>query len=416
MARKRSRNWMSAGMVALIAAVMLYAFWPRPMSVDMGKVEVKPMMMTIDEEARTRVRNSYVVSAPIDGRLLRIEVTAGDEVEGGTTVIARMLPIHPPPLNIRTREQARAEVAAARAALAAARASFDKAMALKDHAEAELKRKRDLTKKGIAAKAVFDEAERVWRAASANLDVAKATIAMRQADLANAQANFISFGGASDPSQGVRPSNLGMSDSANTIPITAPITGRILRVIQESETIVTAGTPILEIGDTSNDLEVVTELLSTDAVQVSPGDKVIIRKWGGSERLRGLVKRVEPWGFTKTSALGVEEQRVNTIIKFTDPPTQRPSLGHGYRVETQIVIWQSKATLTVPSSALFRKGNEWAAFQVVDGTARLTPVDIGHNNGTLAEVLKGLKAGDMVVLYPGPSLADGGRVTRRDIE
>ena len=207
-----------------------------------------------------------------------------------------------------------------------------------------------------------------------------------------------------------------MADLAKSIPITAPISGRVLRVIQESETTVTAGTPVLEIGDISNDLEVVAELLSTDAVQVSADDRVIIRKWGGAARLNGTVERVEPWGFTKTSALGVEEQRVKTIIKFTDPPAERRSLGHGFRVETQIVIWEAKDVLTVPSSALFRHDGGWAVFAVPAGNAELRKVVIGRNNGLLAEVKDGLEADTTVILYPGPSIVDGIKVARREIE
>lgn len=238
---------------------------------------------------------------------------------------------------------------------------------------------------------------------------------MREADLARARAQLISF---TNREQGTRfdaPSQLGMNE-ANTIPLTAPVNGRILRVYQQSETTIAAGTPIVEIGDVSNDLEVVAELLSTDAVKVSSGDRVIIRKWGGSDILNGKVERVEPWGFTKTSALGVEEQRVKAIIAFTGPPERRRSLGHGFRVETQIVIWESKDALTVPSSALFRHGEGWAVFKVEGGRAHLTTCDIGRNNGTAAEVLDGLDAGSVVILYPGPSLVDGMKVERRTIE
>ena len=274
----------------------------------------------------------------------------------------------------------------------------------------------NLKKRGATSGSALDESSRAARAAAANLDVAKATIAMREADLATARARLITFSNQQPSSSITPPTQLGMADLAKSIPLTAPISGRVLRVIQESETTVTAGTPILELGDISNDLEVVAELLSTDAVQVAASNRVMIRKWGGAERLNGVVERVEPWGFTKTSALGVEEQRVKTIIKFTDPPARRRSLGHGFRVETQIVIWEANDVLTVPSSALFRHDGGWAVFAVPNGNAELRKVKIGRNNGLLAQVQDGLEADTVVVLYPGPSLADGTKVARREIE
>jgi HlyD family secretion protein len=415
MARKHSRTWMMVGTGVLLAAVLAYAFWPRPIPVDMGEARRSDMVVTIDEEARTRVRDAYIVSAPIAGQLLRVEVKSGDVVKGGQTVIARMLPSNPPALDVRSREQARAAVQATEAALQAARADLQKAIAEKDFADADLQRKRKLKGRGITTAAAFEEAERAFRTANANLDVAKANIAIREAELAKARAQFISFENSNVTSPFARPSQLGAGQLAQSIPLTAPISGRILRVIQESETIVSAGTPIVEIGDISSDLEVVAELLSTDAVQVSEGDKVLIRKWGGADILNGVVERVEPWGFTKTSALGVEEQRVKSIIRFTDAAAKRRNLGHGFRVETRIVIWESKDALVVPSSALFRQGSDWAVFTVENGRAKLLKLEVGRNNGTLAEIKSGIGAGATVILYPGPSLTEGQKVERRKV-
>lgn len=415
MARKHSRTWIMGGTGALLAAAMVYAFWPRPMPVDLGEVTRGAMLVTIDEEARTRVRDTYVVSAPIAGRLLRVDVKSGDRVVGGETVIARMLPANPPALDVRSRAQALAAVNAAEAALQAARADLKKAIAEKQFAEADLSRKRDLRGRGVTSEAALEEAERAFQAAAANLEVAKANIAVREAELANARAQLITFEAPPSPAPFGVPSQLGASDIANSIPLTAPISGRVLRVIQESETTVSAGATIMEIGDISNDLEVEADLLSTDAVQVSPGDRVLIRKWGGSVTLNGVVERVEPWGFTKTSALGVEEQRVKAVIRFTGPPELRRNLGHGFRVETQIVIWEADDALVVPSSALFRQGEDWAVFVARNGLARQTKLEIGRNNGTLAEVLRGIEAGTAVILYPGPSLSDGQKIEQRQI-
>lgn len=393
----------------VLAAALAYAFWPRPLIVDIGQIRRGPMAVTIDEEAKTRVRDAYVVSAPVAGRLLRVEVEPGDAVTGGETAIARMLPLPPSALDIRTREQARAAVAAAEAALRVARADLNKAMADKELADLDLDRARKLRQSGTVAQAALDRAEQSWRSANASLDTAAAAISMREADLANARARLISF------TEHPAASN-GLLQGEDAIALTAPVSGRILQVMQKSEITVAAGTPILEIGDTANDLEIVVELLSTDAVQVSVGDRVIIEKWGKPYPLSGVVERVEPWGFTKFSALGVEEQRVNAIVSFTDPRERRQSLGHGYRVETRIVVWEREDTLIVPSSALFREAGEWAVLAVVGGRARLQPVEIGRSNGVDAEVLGGLEADQHVVLYPGPGIGDGARVKQRTVE
>ena len=415
MARKHSRTWMMAGTGIVLAAAMTYAFWPRAMPVDLGTARKSDMVVTIDEEARTRVRDAYVVSAPIAGRLLRVEVKPGDRVVGGETVIARMLPVNPPALDARSREQARAAVHGTEAAVQAARADLKKAIAEKEFAQADLARKRDLNRRGVTSEAVLDEALRAFRTADANLDIAKANIAVREAELARARAELITFDSPKPPTNFSAPSRLGGSDIANSIPLTAPISGRVLRVIQESETTISAGAAIIEIGDISNDLEIEAELLSSDAVQVSPGNRVLIRRWGGLETLSGVVERVEPWGFTKTSALGVEEQRVKAIIAFTGPPERRRNLGHGFRVEVQIVIWETKDALVVPSSALFRHGDAWAVFVVDGGRAELTKVDIGRNNGTVGEVKGGLGEGTRVIIYPGPSLTSGQKIKQRMI-
>jgi HlyD family secretion protein len=390
---------------------MAWAFWPRALMVDIGNISRQAMITTINEEGKTRVRDAYVVSTPVAGRLLRIEVVSGDEVVGGTSIIARMLPSNPSALDIRTREQARAAVTAAQAAVRVAQADLNKAKADSELAELDLNRKRTLSKSGIESQAAVERAQRAWSSANASLEQAKAGISMRQADLANSRARLIGFNETR--------SHPAVEDTLqkNAIPLLAPISGRVLRVLQESETTLPVGKAIMEIGDISNDLEIVAELLSTDAVRISVGNRVIIKNWGGENDLNGIVERVDPWGYTKFSALGVEEQRVHAIIKFTDPPQRRQNLGHGFRVETRIVIWEDNNALVMPSSALFRNnvGNNsnWAAFVVEDGKATLKPVKIGHNNGTQAEVLGGLKAGSEVVLFPGSGMDDGVRVKKR---
>ena len=407
--KKRSRTLLSLLALGLVAATLAAVFWPRPVIVDMGQVSRGPMRVTIDEEGRTRVHDAYVLSTPVSGRLLRVRVHPGDTVEKDRTIVAQMRPTSPEVLDVRTREQARAAVHAAEAALRLARAELNAAQADHDLAQSDLERTSKLAASGTVSEAALERARTAARAAEARLATARAAIAIRRAELENARAQLIGFEDL-DPRVTV---NNGYGDE---IPLFAPIDGRILRVIQQSETTLPAGTPILEIGDIENDLEIVAELISSDAVQVSPGDPVLVEDWGGPEALAGEVLRVDPFGVTKYSALGVEEQRVSVVIRFTDPPEARATLGHGYRVEVRIVVWEEASALKVPASALFRSGTDWAVFRVEEGIARLRRLEIGNNNGTSAQVLDGLTEGDTVVLYPSAALFDGARVTQRRIE
>lgn len=400
---------MIVGVVTLLAVALAYAFWPRAIMVDIGEVARAPMLVSIDEEAKTRVRDAYVVSTPVAGRLLRVDMEPGDVVESGRTTIARMLPEFPSVLDARTREQATAAVKSAEASLHMARAERKEMLADRQLAEIELQRARKLRASGMVSQAALDLAERTADASKAALETAQASIAMRSAEIAISRAQLIGFSGNAKTLAGA-------PTASSAIPLVAPVSGKILRVMQESEATLAPGVPILEIGDISNDLEIVAELLSSDAVQVAAGNRVIIDNWGGSSPLSGIVERVEPWGFTKVSALGVEEQRVNVIIKFGNETEQRNSLGHGFRVNVRIVVWEDPSALTVPSSALFRHNGEWAVFTVREGRAHLKTVAAGRNNGSLAQVLGSLDAGASIVLYPSPGLADGARVEQRNID
>lgn len=406
-AKKRSRLILTTAAALLVAGALAAAFWPQPLMVDMGEVTRGTLRLTIDEEGRTRVRDAYVVSSPVAGQLQRVSVQPGDPVVRGETVVALMRPTNPAALDVRNREQAIAAVNAAEAALRVGRADLNAAMANRDLAEAELARTEQLVDRGISTGAALDRARQAARVAQANVDTAEAAISMREAEIANAQAQLIGF---DDP--GLATAVGGGSDD---IPLYAPADGRILRVIQQSETTLPAGAPIMEIGNIDNDLEVVVDLLSTDAVRVSVGDPVIIADWGGPADLAGEVIRVDPFGITQFSALGVEEQRVNAVIAFTDPTDHYTGLGHGFRVETRIVVWQAEETLIVPASALFRSRDAWAVFVVVEGVAELRNVEIGPNNGVAAQVTGGLSEGDRVVLYPSSGLSDGMRVAARVI-
>jgi HlyD family secretion protein len=407
-ARRSSRAILTGAAALLVAGALAAAFWPQPVLVDLGQVTRGPMMLTIDEEGRTRVAEAYVVSTPVAGRLQRVEVDPGDPVVRGETVVAHMLPTNPAVLDVRTREQAQAAVQAAEAALRVARADLNAALANRDLAETELTRTRELTERQIASEATFDRALQNFRVAEATVETARAAISMREADLANVQAQLIGF-----DDRGLAAA-IGSARN-DDIPLHAPADGRILRIIQQSETTLPAGAPIMEIGDVDGALEVVVELISSDAVQVDIGDPVIIADWGGDASLQGEVRRIDPFAITKFSALGVEEQRVPVTVALTGPAEDRRALGHGYRVEARIVVWQAADALRVPSSALFRSGDAWSVFVAEGNRAALRRVEIGHNNGVVAEVLGGLEAGQSVILYPSTEVTDGTAIAPRNV-
>ncbi|WDR04668.1 HlyD family efflux transporter periplasmic adaptor subunit [Devosia rhodophyticola] len=398
------------GAAVVVGGGLTAVFWPRPTMVDMGVVKRGEMMVTIDQDGRTRVKDAYIVSTPVAGRLQRVEVQPGDSVVKNETIVAHMLPINPVAMDIRTREQARAAVTVAQAALRVARAGLNAAIANRDYAESSLSRTQQLVDRNAASETTLERAQQSFRVAMADVETAEAEISQREADVANAQAQLIGF------------SETGLSASVDAsgstdIPLYAPADGLILRVIQQSETTLPAGAPIMEIGNTSNDLEIVVDLLSTDAVQVKVGDRVIVDDWGGDTTLSGEVVRIDPFGVTKFSALGVEEQRVNAVLRFTEPSSDYDGLGHGFRIETRIVVWEKNDALIVPSAALFRSGDGWSTFVVSEGSARLTPVSIGHNNGIEAEVLSDTLSEDQqVILYPASGLNDGANVSKREIE
>ncbi|MCB2113512.1 MAG: HlyD family efflux transporter periplasmic adaptor subunit [Parvularculaceae bacterium] len=400
--RVNSRTGVIAAGCIVIAAFLLFTLWPRATLVDIGAATRGPMMVTIDEEAKTRVRERYVVSAPINGQLLRVGIDPGAEVVKDETIVAEMTPVLPAALDIRTKEQAQAAVEAARAGLSLARAEASRARADADFAADELARARELFKGEALAKRGLDRAEIAHRSAIAALEAAKSAVTMRAAELERAQAVLKpSTAAANGAAQG--------RDHYDDIEIKSPVSGHVLRVFQESEAVLSAGSPILEVGDPHADLEVVAELLSSDAVKVSPADRVIIDKWGGVGNIEGIVNRIEPLGFTKVSALGVEEQRVNTIIDFAGRNDDE-RLGDGYRVEVRIVIWEDANALRVPASALFRVDGDWAVYRVEGGRARRTIIAVGRNNGVDAQVLDGLEEGDRIILFPGAGVGEGTRV------
>lgn len=408
--KKHSRRIFTILVGLIVLGALGYAFWPRPVLVDIGEVARAPLQVTIDEEGRTRVHDTFVVSTPIAGRLLRVNVEPGDAVTRGDSVVARMLPASPAALDIRTREQAMASVNSAEAALRAAQADFNRARADLELSDSNLARTQKLFDSEIASQAALERDKTANRLALANLDTARAAISMRIAQLNNAQAQLISF-----DDQGLAAAIARKSEEV--IEIHAPASGVILEVKQQSEITLPAGTPIMEIGDVEADLEIVAELLSTDAVRVQEGARVIIDNWGGPGTLEGVLRRIEPLGFTKYSALGVEEQRVRVVVSFTEPAETRAGLGHGFRVEIRVVVWDEPDALVIPSSSLFRDGAEWAVFRVSEsGNAEKTRVGVAANNGVNAAISEGLAEGDKIILYPSASIEDGVSVARRQTE
>jgi HlyD family secretion protein len=396
------RRWIVWGGIAVIVVLVLaFALRPAPIRVDVAVIERGVLEVTVDDDGETQVKEVFTVSAPVTGHMLRIDSKVGDQVEAGKTVLAVMQPTFPEFLDARSRKQAEAEVKSAEAALALAKAEAEKAQAELNFARAEFERARELARKGTISKSARDRAEMEADSREAALNTAMANVNVRAFALETAKARLI------------EPESEFDTSGSCCVRIRAPVSGRVLRLLQESEQVVQAGTPLIEIGDPA-DLEIKVDLLSSDAVKVNAGDKVIISGWGGPGDLIGKVRRVEPSGFTKVSALGIEEQRVNVIIDFDGKPEDRPGLAHGFRVDAKIVIWRGDDILTVPLGALFRVGKDWAVFTVENGKAHLTKVRIGHNGAFNAELLSGLEEGATVILHPSDRVEDGVRVEVRN--
>ncbi|MEP9389951.1 HlyD family efflux transporter periplasmic adaptor subunit [Mesorhizobium sp. KR9-304] len=394
----------TVGAVALgvLAAGAVWFAWPRPIAVDLATATKGPMEVTIDDEAKTRVRHVYVVSAPIAGKVLRISPPrhVGDQVTVDETM-AVMQPTVPSFHDARTHEELQAALAATEAAMTLAEAETRRIEAALRFSRTELQRAEALARTEAISAKVLSKARFDVETNEAALASAKAQVEVRRNERAGVAARLSEPSGA-----------LPQSDPACCIQIRAPVTGSVLKIIQESEAVVQAGAPLIEIGD-PRDLEIVADLLSTDAVRIKPGAPVRIDGWGGSP-IRGRVTRVDPAGFVKVSALGIEEQRVRTIIDFVDAPEAWPQLGHDYRVIVHVTIWSAQDVLMVPVAALFRKGEDWAVFAVRDGAARASAIKIGQRNGRMAEVQSGLAAEDRVVLHPSDRVKDGVTVAERD--
>jgi HlyD family secretion protein len=352
--------------------------------------------VTVEEEGRTRVRDRYVVSAPVPGRMQRIELEPGDPVVAGRTVIARFQPTDPALLDVRTRSELEARVRAAESALGGARADRERVRADLDFARSELKRFQALIAERVIAPRELEGAARQMQSLERSLQSAEFAVRTAEHQLEVARASLVQTRGG----------------RSAQIPLYSPVDGVVLRRLQESEAVVPTGQPLVEVGNL-DDLEIVADLLSSAAVSVRPGQLVLIEQWGGDRALRGRVRRIEPSGFTKISALGVEEQRVNVLIDFDEPRDAWRIIGDGYRVEVRIIVWARDDVLKVPTSSLFRHETKWAVYKVENGVAVRQFVDIGQRNGLEAEVLGGLSAGERLIVYPSDAIHEGVRVQSR---
>ena len=399
-ARKRLLFW--APLVLALVVALIWLFRPATVAVDLVVVDRGPLTVSVSDEGETRVRDMYVVSAPVPGLMRRIDLDVGDAVTADETVVARIEPSDPSFLDVRSAAEARAGVDAAAAARTHAAAQMSRAQAELDFARAEFERIRALARSHTVSENELDAAQRRARTAEAALAEARAERAVRESEYQVARARLVTPAGSRQ-----------RSADCECVNVVSPVSGTVLRIVTESEGVVQSGTPLVEVGDPDH-LEVVVDLLSADAVRVQAGHRVVIEAWGGDHPIAGIVRRVEPFGFTKVSALGIEEQRVNVIVDITEPRENWRRLGHGYRVEPRIVLWETTEILRVPLSALFRQGESWAVFVDNDGRAELRPVEIGQQNGLQAEVRSGLEAGERVVLHPGDRVSPGARLAERN--
>ena len=397
---KRIRKILTVLLISgIVGAAVYFSFAPRPVLVETVAVSRGPLQATIVEEGKTRVVDRYGVSAPVAGTLSRMSFDVGDEVRAGT-VLARLHPLRSATLDGRSRAQAGADLAVAEAALAKAEDDVETARADVRYWEVELPRARRGVEAGVIAAERLDHALVDERKAQAVLSAAEQQIEVAQSKVEAARVALqYSEGRAS-------------SGSAEIVTVRSPVSGRILKVHQENEAVVQASQLLLEIADPGG-LEVEVEVLSSDAVRIEAGMRVLLERWGGPQPLEAVVRLVEPVAFTKISALGVEEQRVLVIVDIASPKEEWKNLGDRYRVEARFVTWEGQNVLQVPSSALFRSQKGWAVFLVDGSTAKLRPVTIGMRGGFADEIVAGVSAGEIVINHPSDAVTDGGLIEYR---
>lgn len=386
-------------LVLAIAGGLAYGFAPRAVEVDAVAAVSAPLAVTIEEEGKTRVMERFAISAPVTGYVRRIDLKVGDAVQAGQ-VLAQLEPARSEALDPRSRAQMQAQLNGAQAAVAAAVENARAAEAQATLAQQELQRAESLRKVNFVSEQALDRARTEVSRTQALKQAAQQSINMTRYELDKVRATLAN---TTTPQAG---------KSAEVLNVRAPVAARVLKVTHESEGLVQPGQSLLEIGNPDT-LEIEVEVLSTQAVQIAPGAKVLLDRWGGAATLQGAVRMIEPTGFTKISALGVEEQRVRVIVDITSPRETWRRLGDAYRVEARFVIWESQDILQIPASALFRHNQGWAAFVVANGRAVIRPLVIGQRAGLTVQVLSGIKAGEQVITHPEDKIKDGGRVKVR---
>lgn len=377
-------RWIQIALLVVVVATVAWLFRQGPVTVEVGEVQRRDYFEAIEAQGRTRARNPYTITAPVAGRLLRPSLDEGDRVEAGQVVAV----IAPSPQDQRTTAYAEASLAAARARLANAEASLQESRSAHQRVSRELQRREQLFESGLSSEEEIELYRQMESAELARVQGAEAAVSAAEADIESTRALL-----------------LGADASSNDghIEIKAPVNGTVYRVMENNERVLQAGTPLMEISN-QDSLEVVIDLLTQDAVQVEAGDTVYLADWGGDQTISAMVRQVEPQAFTKVSALGVEEQRVNVIADLFQRPEE---LGAEYRVEASIVTWQGQDVLTIPTSALFQNPSGWHCFVVSEGRAELTPVTIGSRGRDFTRVIGGVEEGDRVILYPSDLVADG---------
>jgi HlyD family secretion protein len=383
----------------LIVAALIYGFLPQPRLVDVAEVTRGSLQISVEEEGKTRVIDRYIISSPVAGTTCRVDMDIGDYVEKGQPLLT-IEPLQSQPLDPRSRAEAQYRVAAAEAALHAAEQKTQSAQAEAELARKELNRLKPLASQGHIAADRLDQATTLARstaAAKRSTDFA-VDVARHELNAAKTALKYTGIRGELSPS--------------TTVQVYAPVSGRVLKIQQQCEGVVAAGQPLLEIGDTQS-LEIVTDVLSSDAIKVKPGMQVVFNRWGGEEPLQGQVRTVEPVGFTKVSALGVEEQRVLVVSDITSSAEKWQNLGDGYRVEARFVLWEEKNIMQIPASALFRIKDGWAVFVMENETARKRNIEVGKRNGLSAQIIKGLSEGEKVITHPDDTIEEGVTVKQR---
>ena len=382
--------------LAIIIFAIGYGFVPKPEFVETAEVSQGYMKVAIYEDGKTRVMNRYVISVPVAGFTPRIKFDVGDSVSKGQ-MITELEPLRSNVLDPRSRAEANARIAAAEAKLRAAMENTHVAKVSDEFAKKELERARLLFEDLLITEEDLDEVETESRQAEATLRSFEFAVDVARHEKSAAR-TALEFSAANE-----------LNSYEEKVTIKSPINGRILKINHESEGVVREGQALIEIGDLQV-LEIVTDVLSADAVRITSGTPVLIERWGGEKPLKGLVRVVEPVGFTKISALGVEEQRVLVISDIVSPPEKWEQLGDGYRVEVSFILWEDENVLQIPTSAIFRLEDEWAVFVISKKKAQIRMVKVGYINGMTAQIVSGIAKGDTVIIHPDSSIKDGSRV------